>query len=65
MSGTGVPNTSVTWKGSPPVGASFISIKLNDTSFSDNNATNNYGHFEVGITNKSVNRRYIHLYKVV
>jgi flagellar hook-associated protein FlgK len=53
MLGTGIPNSSVTWKGSPPAGASFISVKLNDTSFSDNNATNNYGHFEVEITNKN------------
>jgi flagellar hook-associated protein FlgK len=53
MTGTGIPNTSVTWKGLPPAGASFISVKINDTSFNDNNASNNYGHFEVEITNKN------------
>jgi flagellar hook-associated protein FlgK len=50
--GASAPNTSVTWKGLAPAGASFISVKLNDTSFNDNNASNNYGHFEVEITNK-------------
>jgi len=49
------PNDSTSWKGSIPAGASFISIKINDTSFNDNNATNNYGHFEVEFSNKTNN----------
>ena len=52
LTGASAPNTSATWQGLAPIGASFISVKLNDTSFNDNNASNNYGHFEVEITNK-------------
>lgn len=49
------PNDSISWKGSVPAGASFISMKINDTSFNDNNASNNYGHFEVEFSNKTNN----------
>ena len=52
MTGASAPNTLVTWNGLAPAGASFLSVKLNDTSFNDNNASNNYGHFEVEIINK-------------
>lgn len=53
LSGLTTPNTNVTWSGTAPAGASFISVNINGSSFSDNNLLNNYGHFEVEIRNSN------------
>lgn len=44
------PNDQVTWSGSAPAGAAFVQFRMNGTSFNDNNLSQNYGHFEIEIS---------------
>jgi len=44
------PNNQVTWSGSAPAGAAFVQFRMNGTSFNDNNLSQNYGHFEIEVS---------------
>ncbi len=46
----GAPEDTVQYTGTAPIGAAFLRVKMNNTSFNDNNLTNNTGHFGVTVS---------------
>ncbi|NQY79601.1 MAG: hypothetical protein HRT47_04745 [Candidatus Caenarcaniphilales bacterium] len=52
-SGNPPPNDSVSYTGTVPVGTAFVRFSINNTSFNDNDMTNNYGHFGIDIYQNS------------
>ena len=47
------PNDTVSWSGNVPAGTAFLRFSSNDTSFNDNDLTDNFGHFAIDIYQSS------------
>ncbi len=45
----GAPNDRVSYSGTVPAGAAFVRFNMNNTTFNDNDLTNNLGHFKISI----------------